>query len=49
MNQFKAWANCRHGAMAVALSALFLPCGAAFHVLPKVGGVGQRSLQPSIG
>ncbi len=40
MNQFKAWACCRHGAKAVALTALFAASSAAaFQVLPEVSDV----------
>ncbi len=43
MNQFKAWARCRQGAMAVALSALFVASSvAAFQVLPKVSDVDRK-------
>ncbi|WP_192885488.1 hypothetical protein [Paracidovorax avenae] len=43
MNQFKAWARCRQGAMAAALSALFAASSAAaFQVLPKVSDVDRK-------
>ncbi|WP_192888365.1 hypothetical protein [Paracidovorax avenae] len=43
MNQFKAWARCCHGAMAVALSELFAASrAAAFQVLPKVSDVDRK-------
>lgn len=43
MNQFKAWARYCHGAMAVALSALFaVSSAAAFQVLPKVSDVDRK-------